>query len=208
MPTTAMPCGPPPWRARLEELGVLRSFSRPRVSNDNPYSESLFRTVKYRPDYPRRPFRSKDEACLWVACIRGLVQPPAPPQRHPVRDAPPAPQRPGQRDLSAPFPCLRAGPPATSPSLVAVHPLLASAGGGLDQSTPYRKRPRTGYVGDGRLIGGRGVIFPGRSGSGLLGATIRCSVSSWGLNWAAPIGFQVPLLLPAGGCGGPVRGHP
>ena len=30
---------------RLEELGVLRSFSRPRVSNDNPYSESLFRTV-------------------------------------------------------------------------------------------------------------------------------------------------------------------
>ena len=32
---------------RLEELGVLRSFSRPRVSNDNPYSELLFRTVKY-----------------------------------------------------------------------------------------------------------------------------------------------------------------
>ena len=30
---------------RLEELGVLRSLSRPRVSNDNPYSESLFRTV-------------------------------------------------------------------------------------------------------------------------------------------------------------------
>ena len=55
--------------ARLEELGVLRSFSRPRVSNDNPYSESLFRTVKYRPDYPRRPFRSKDEACAWVVAF-------------------------------------------------------------------------------------------------------------------------------------------
>ena len=53
--------------ARLEELGILRSFSRPRVSNDNPYSESLFKTVKYRPDYPRRPFTSKDEACLWIA---------------------------------------------------------------------------------------------------------------------------------------------
>ena len=53
--------------SRLEELGVLRSFSRPRVSNDNPYSESLFRTAKYRPDYPRRPFGSKDEACQWVA---------------------------------------------------------------------------------------------------------------------------------------------
>ena len=51
---------------RLEELGVLRSSSRPRVSKDNPYSESLFRTVKYRPDYPRRPFRSVEEACSWV----------------------------------------------------------------------------------------------------------------------------------------------
>jgi putative transposase len=53
--------------ARLEELGVLRSFSRPRVSNDNPYSESLFRTAKYRPDYPSRLFASVEEACLWVA---------------------------------------------------------------------------------------------------------------------------------------------
>ena len=53
--------------SRLEEMGVLRSFSRPRVSNDNPYSESLFRTIKYRPDYPSRPFTSKDEACQWVA---------------------------------------------------------------------------------------------------------------------------------------------
>jgi hypothetical protein len=52
--------------SRLEGLGVLRSFSRPRVSNDNPYSESLFRTMKYRPDYPRRPFTSAEEACLWI----------------------------------------------------------------------------------------------------------------------------------------------
>ena len=51
---------------RLEVLGVLRSFSRPRVSNDNPYSESLFRTIKYRPDYPRKPFTRKEQACLWV----------------------------------------------------------------------------------------------------------------------------------------------
>ena len=55
--------------ARLEELGVLRSFSRPRVSNDNPYSESLFRTAKYRPDYPRRPFRSMEEACSWACAF-------------------------------------------------------------------------------------------------------------------------------------------
>jgi transposase InsO family protein len=53
--------------SRLEELGVIRSFSRPRVSNDNPYSESLFRTAKYRPDYPSRPFTSQEAACQWVA---------------------------------------------------------------------------------------------------------------------------------------------
>jgi len=55
--------------SRLEEMGVLRSFSRPRVSNDNPYSESLFRTVKYRPDYPSRPFASKHDACQWVCAF-------------------------------------------------------------------------------------------------------------------------------------------
>jgi len=57
--------------SRLEELGVLRSFSRPRVSNANPYSESLFRTVKYRPDYPRRPSQSIEEPCAWVAGFVG-----------------------------------------------------------------------------------------------------------------------------------------
>ena len=55
--------------SRLEELGVLRSFSRPRVSNDNPYSESLFRTAKYRPDYPSRPFTSVETACQWVTAF-------------------------------------------------------------------------------------------------------------------------------------------
>jgi len=48
---------------RLEELGVLRSILRPRVSNNNPYSESLFRTVKYRADYPSKPFTSQEAAC-------------------------------------------------------------------------------------------------------------------------------------------------
>jgi len=38
----------------LGELGVERSYSRPRVSNDNPFSESHFHTVKYQPDYPGR----------------------------------------------------------------------------------------------------------------------------------------------------------
>jgi putative transposase len=52
--------------ATLEYLGVAASFSRPRVSNDNAYAESLFRTCKYRPDYPRKPFDSLDEAQAWT----------------------------------------------------------------------------------------------------------------------------------------------
>lgn len=52
--------------ATLERLGVLASFSRPSVSNDNPYSESLFRTLKYRPDYPAHPFADLAAARAWV----------------------------------------------------------------------------------------------------------------------------------------------
>ena len=50
----------------LEKLGVTASFSRPSVSNDNPYSESLFRTMKYRPEYPSRPFENIEQAQSWV----------------------------------------------------------------------------------------------------------------------------------------------
>lgn len=52
--------------ATLERLGVLASFSRPGVSNDNPFSESLFRTLKYRPEYPGKPFASLEAARSWV----------------------------------------------------------------------------------------------------------------------------------------------
>jgi putative transposase len=53
--------------ATLQKLGVVASFSRPRVSDDNPFSEALFRTLKYRPEYPARPFASLREARAWVA---------------------------------------------------------------------------------------------------------------------------------------------
>jgi len=52
--------------ATLQDLGVVPSFSRPRVSNDNPFSEALFRTAKYRPEYPSGPFASLDAARHWV----------------------------------------------------------------------------------------------------------------------------------------------
>lgn len=53
--------------AKLQELGVATSFSRPSVSNDNPFSEAAFRTAKYRPEYPVRPFESVDEARAWAS---------------------------------------------------------------------------------------------------------------------------------------------
>jgi len=52
--------------ATLQELGVMPSFSRPSVSNDNPYSESIFRTLKYRPEYPEKAFADIDAARQWV----------------------------------------------------------------------------------------------------------------------------------------------
>ena len=52
--------------ATLHKLGIIPSFSRPSVSNDNPYSESLFRTMKYRPEYPSKPFDNIEQAQSWV----------------------------------------------------------------------------------------------------------------------------------------------
>ncbi len=57
--------------ATLQKLGVVPSFSRPSVSDDNPYSESLFRTLKYAPAYPTQPFESIEAARKWV---HGFVQ--------------------------------------------------------------------------------------------------------------------------------------
>ena len=48
--------------AMLNWLGVKPSYSRPRVSDDNAYAESLFRTAKYRPEVPAQGFADLDEA--------------------------------------------------------------------------------------------------------------------------------------------------
>lgn len=50
----------------LQWLGVVPSFSRPHVSDDNPYSEALFRTLKHTPAYPRLPFGDLGGARSWV----------------------------------------------------------------------------------------------------------------------------------------------
>lgn len=52
--------------ATLQKLGVIPSLSRPAVSNDNPYSEALFKTLKYCPKYPSQPFGDIAQARQWV----------------------------------------------------------------------------------------------------------------------------------------------
>jgi len=53
-------------RVKLEELGISPSYSRPRVSNDNAFSESLFRTLKYCPAWPSQGFATLEDARAWV----------------------------------------------------------------------------------------------------------------------------------------------
>ena len=53
-------------KVTMEKLGITASYSRPRVSNDNPFSEALFRTCKYRPDWPGKGFATKLDAQTWV----------------------------------------------------------------------------------------------------------------------------------------------
>ena len=62
----------------MQRLGIVASRSRPSVSNDNPYSESLFRTLKYRPQLPLKPFEDLLHARRWVTdlvhwCTGALV---------------------------------------------------------------------------------------------------------------------------------------
>ena len=51
---------------KLRDLGVTSTFSRPHTSDDNPFSEALFRTMKYRPEYPDGAFVSVEAAQAWV----------------------------------------------------------------------------------------------------------------------------------------------
>ena len=53
-------------KAKMEELGVTPSYSRPRVSDDNPYVESFVQTLKYVPSWPSKGFTSLEESRAWV----------------------------------------------------------------------------------------------------------------------------------------------
>ena len=52
--------------AKMRELAISLSFSRPGVSNDNAYAESLFKTMKNQQSYPMRRFRNKYTVRCWI----------------------------------------------------------------------------------------------------------------------------------------------
>ena len=81
--------------ATLQYLGVMPSYSRPRVSDDNAYAESLFRTAKYRPEFPSKGFADLDAARAWAASFvhwynvehrHSGIQHVSPAQRHAGQD--------------------------------------------------------------------------------------------------------------------------
>ncbi|RYZ17554.1 MAG: IS3 family transposase [Myxococcaceae bacterium] len=53
--------------AKMQQLGIMASFSRPRVSDDNAYAEAFFRHLKYAPSWPTKPFATLEQARAWVA---------------------------------------------------------------------------------------------------------------------------------------------
>jgi putative transposase len=69
----------------LADLGVTRSYSRPHVPGDNPYSESQFKTLKHHPAFPARFGCIQDARAFCQGFLR-LVQPRAPPLRHRAAD--------------------------------------------------------------------------------------------------------------------------
>ena len=102
----------------LADLGVTKSHSRPHVSNDNPYSEAQFKTLKYRPDFPDR-FGSIQDARDFCQQLLRLVQPRAPPLRdrlaHPRQTSTTAAPSKSRRPGRGPHRRLRRPPRAVRP---------------------------------------------------------------------------------------------
>ncbi len=132
----------------LATLGVVPSHSRPHVSNDNPFSEAQFKTLKYRPDFPDRVRRLR--GCRDVRpAVLPLVQPRASSRCPWPDDTPRHPLRLGRGQMAAarrgPARRLR-GAPGALPARGAGP--TAPADGSVDQQTP-------GHAGSRRARRGR-----------------------------------------------------
>ena len=84
----------------MADLGVTKTHSRPHVSDDNPYSESQFKTLKYMPEFPDR-FGSHRGCARILPKIFPVVQPGSPSQRNRPADSGNAPLRQGRGDHRA-----------------------------------------------------------------------------------------------------------
>ena len=84
----------------LADLGITKTHSRPYTSSDNPYSESNFKTLKYRPEFPAavRRHRARPRS---LPHLRRLVQPCPPAFRDRADDPSRHPPRPGAEQLHA-----------------------------------------------------------------------------------------------------------
>jgi hypothetical protein len=100
------------------------SFSRPAVSDDNPFIESLFRTLKYRPDHPMRRFADIEEAVASIEAFVRWYNPRAPALEHRLRHAARAPRRRRPTDPRPPARRPRGRTCATSGALDRRHPQL------------------------------------------------------------------------------------
>ena len=85
------------FQSKLAELGIIPSRSRPRVSNDNAFAESVFKTVKYCPQWPSQGFLSLEESRKWMLSFvrfynqkqrHSAIRFVTPEQRHDGRDKP------------------------------------------------------------------------------------------------------------------------
>ena len=121
--------------AKMDELGISLSFSRPRVSNDNAYAESWFRTMKYHQSYPVWRFRDLLSVKVWVDTFadwynaehrHGGIKYVTPNQRHYGEAVDASLPRSGCH-LCHPTADLRAGSPATSSPLGQATTRLVSA---------------------------------------------------------------------------------
>ena len=124
----------------LADLGVTKSHSRPYTSNDNPFSESLFKTCKYQPRFPQR-FGSIQDAKAFCRSFFRVVQRRTPPSRNRPDDPEPGPLRTGRRNLRRPKTDPRNRLPRQPQPLREKHPLAApKTNRRLDQSAPNQAR--------------------------------------------------------------------
>ncbi len=123
----------------LATLGVVKSHSRPQVSNDNPFSESQFKTLKYRPEFPQR-FASYDHGLTFCRQFFPLVQRRASPLGTRADDASDRSHRPCHRGFNRQAGHAFGGVPGSSAAASSIRdtPAPPTARGRLDQPASCR----------------------------------------------------------------------